>query len=271
MTYHRRNILLGAILTSLIMVVMTFVGNVPWPLRTIFAIPFVLVLPGYAMIVAIAPSYRFGLVEELLLSLGLSIVLSIVGAFVLNTLPGGLSVEAWAVYLGLLTTGLSTTAYFRLWIQIADDTRHIQPELSPRQIVIFAAAAAIVVVAWMIARTGAERLTPPGETQFWMVPDESQVHSVKIGILSREPSLVHYKLQLYDGTIKLMEWPDIAVDTDQEWNAGFTFPPNMRPTKIDARLYRLDLPSAVPFRTASYFYQSLETQTPVPVVPTTAP
>lgn len=106
---------------------------------TLFALPLVLLLPGYALTQALfyprpagsssglsadtsgglilPPRLRltrqFDAIDHLAFSLGLSLVIDIVVGFILNLLPVGLQWQSWSLSLGLLTTAFALLAAVR--------------------------------------------------------------------------------------------------------------------------------------------------------------
>ncbi|MDQ6673875.1 MAG: DUF1616 domain-containing protein, partial [Chloroflexota bacterium] len=67
--------------------------------RASLAGPLVLVLPGYALVRALLPARPRRLAELLLLSLGSSLAIAVLGGLVLNLTPWGIRAESWAVFL----------------------------------------------------------------------------------------------------------------------------------------------------------------------------
>src|SRR5271165_5198204 len=113
--------LIITIAVALINVGWVLLPNRPSLLGTIFVLPSLFVLPGYALTEALfrrsstdadALTHKvrlrlerpFGMSDRLIISLGLSFAIDIICGFVLNMLPMGLQALSWAVALGLLTT-----------------------------------------------------------------------------------------------------------------------------------------------------------------------
>ena len=84
--------------------------NVPGRILTL---PLVLVLPGYALIAAMFPKQALGGAERAVFSLGLSLVIVILGGLVLNWTSFGLHASSWAVLLACITLGASAVALIR--------------------------------------------------------------------------------------------------------------------------------------------------------------
>src|SRR5436190_946560 len=80
----------------------------------ILALPLVFVLPGYTLTETLFHKRSLDVSHRLVLSLGLSLAIDILGGFILNLLPGGLQALSWAALLGLFTAVFSlVVAYLR--------------------------------------------------------------------------------------------------------------------------------------------------------------
>jgi len=100
---------LGLTLVAMVCAALVPVGD---PLRTLFILPFLLVLPGYALTAALFPN-QIGLAERLLLTLALSISVTVVSGLLLNLTAWGLQGTTWIVWLGGITIAASMLALAR--------------------------------------------------------------------------------------------------------------------------------------------------------------
>ena len=109
---------------SALNVVWALLPNRPALIGTILALPLVFVLPGYTLIEALFYPKMLNGTHSLVLSLGLSLALAILGGLLLNVLPIGLQAQSWALFLGLVTTVFSlVAAYFRRGVQLTGTRR----------------------------------------------------------------------------------------------------------------------------------------------------
>src|SRR5258708_16677585 len=92
------------------------------PLRTLLVLPFLLVLPGYALTAALFPN-QIGLAERLLLTLALSISVTVVSGLLLNLTAWGLQGTTWIVWLGGITIAACMLA-------LARRQRYLTPNLA---------------------------------------------------------------------------------------------------------------------------------------------
>src|SRR5512147_552860 len=67
--------------------------------RLVAALPLLFFLPGYAITAALFPKRSLGIPEQVLLSVGVSMAVVIVGSFILHWTPWGLQTRSW---IGLL-------------------------------------------------------------------------------------------------------------------------------------------------------------------------
>jgi len=109
MHHKSRDLLLVMAITSIAVIVNLIGVNNPI-LQAPFALPLVLLLPGYAITAALFPKGAIGVSERLLLSLGLSICVTALGGVILNWTPWGLQPASWAVLLGGITLCASLIA-----------------------------------------------------------------------------------------------------------------------------------------------------------------
>src|SRR6266852_3168737 len=112
MNYKSVDILVIIVIT-IVAVALAFVvppDSVPGRILTL---PLVLVLPGYALMASVFPRRSLGAVECLVFSLGLSLVIVVLGGLVLNWTPFGLRASSWSLLLGSITLGACAVALAR--------------------------------------------------------------------------------------------------------------------------------------------------------------
>ena len=85
------------------------------PARIVFALPLLFLLPGLSLTASLFPRERLDAPRRLLLSLGLSLSVAILGALLLDLTDVGLRRSTWAVLLALLTCAASVGAVRRRW------------------------------------------------------------------------------------------------------------------------------------------------------------
>jgi len=222
------------------------------PIKTLAVLPMILVLPGYALTAALFVRRKLDPALLLLLSVGLSLVLTIWFGLLANFTAFGIQSTWWklayadfiliAALIALIRRNRART---ERWLDLSF------LRMKVRSGVILAVAFSIVLLALILARRGSSQIGP-GFTQFSMVPADSQ--KVRIGIQNFEKQHVAYKVDLLIGTLVVYEFPRIELDPNGKWEITIPIlndwiaPGNI----LDATLYRLDNPSAV-YRHVSLF------------------
>jgi uncharacterized membrane protein len=262
MTYRKTTLLLAGILISIVVLGSTLKAfDIPLWARGILAFPFAFFLPGFILITVIAPRYEFRLPELVVLSIGLSIMVSIICTFLLNLTSLGISVESWSMLFGGLTIMGCMIGIVRVRLAGTDQATHMRLAVSFRQLFLFGLSGAILAVAWMVARTGASQISTSTFTQLWMLPQTDQANVIDVGIRNMESAPMRYRLTVQDENGLIQEWSEIKLAKGATWTASFTLPLDTPPQKVEAWLYRLDQKDTEPYRKVSYWYQTAASST----------
>jgi len=88
-------------------------GGVAAYLRIALAVALVLVLPGYAITMAVFAARPLDHATTILFSIGLSLTAAILGGLVLNWTPEGLQASSWTILLITMTLGAGAVALAR--------------------------------------------------------------------------------------------------------------------------------------------------------------
>lgn len=195
---------------------------------------FVLVAPGYAAQAALFPGRAPGAGVRCMLALGLSLSFAVVGGFVLNAFPPGLTPTSWAALLGALTVAAGAVAIAR---RDAASTPASFPRVPhPRNAALWGAAIVIVAAAFVMDVRSAATQPRPGFTQLWLLPAGA---SVRLGVRNEERGSVTYDLRLQVGGRTVQRWPAITLKPDETWSQTFALPPGTDAKgPIEADLYR---------------------------------
>lgn len=238
------DLLIAAVVAGISVAVVVFVPDTA--VRTVFALPLLFVLPGLSMTAALFPSNQLDLPRRLLLQLGLSLSVAILGALVLDLTPFGLRRTSWAVLLGLIVCAGCAVAARR------------RTDLAPRMVRIWlprrtdaalvGLAIAVVAGAVAFARTPLAAKNVVGYTALSILPARGSTGSraVRVDISSGELHTIGYRLELYIGQ-RVTDVRQMRLAPGQEWQETF----RLRSTRltgrswIGARLYRDDRPSVV--------------------------
>jgi|GEM_PF-535849 len=213
----------------------------------ILALPLVFVLPGYTLTEALFRKRSLGGAERLLLSLGLSLSIDVLGGLILNFFPMGLQGRSWAAFLGLLTVVFALlVAFLRRGVPL-NNARPLRARFRAYQAILFGLAAIVGVLSVLYAALGVKQQQYPGFTQLWMLPagQTGKSCAVHLGVRSFESTSVTYRITMTINGAPVIPWPSITLDTQQEWERLVPISPGATDNVyVEAQLYRLDKPEA---------------------------
>lgn len=225
-----------AFIWTVLAIALTLIPNIHPIVKTLFTLPLVFVLPGYALAVALFPQKDLGEAETFTLSVGLSFAVTIAGGLVLNAMVWGLTPITWTIFLGGITLlGLGVAARRRATTTPA---RAFQFSLHAESVGAFALSALIVVGALMLATMSAQSAAT-SFTQLWV--QSAARASLEIGIGNFETRPMTYRLQVdlneksvYETELTLAAWETRVKLLELSEDA-----------EVRARLYRADAPRDV--------------------------
>lgn len=252
-----------------------------------------LAVPGYLLTAALfAPGQLRG-PEWVVLSLGGSLLVAVVGGLVLNATPWGLQPGAWLVLLAGVALVLGSGAWRRQrstvstmespeglvaratleqaqaamaagrWDLAAEQLEHLAArEGAParvfdgRQVLALVLAALLVGTAVTVARAGAIAAPTPGFTQLWLVPAAvGEPATLRLGVRSAEREVTRYALRLEQGDTLLAAWPALEVAPGGTWEITVRLPLAVADGPVTAVLARAETPD-VPYRWVTWWPRS---------------
>jgi hypothetical protein len=197
-----------------------------------------LLLPGYALTLALFPTRLLSNAEQAMFAVGLSVSSSIVAGLVLNVLPVGLTLSGWGALLGAISVGSLGVAWLRLGTSDRPLTVVRLPRVPLGPVVMIALASVTVLGSLMIARMGEAAQPKNGFTQLWMF-SEANGSAVRLGFENHENAPEHYDLRVTSGGTTLADWTGLSLADGQSWEQTVVLPALPAGThKIDAALYR---------------------------------
>jgi len=207
-----------------------------------FGILMVLVLPGYSIIKGLLPQLDWPSV--LLLSLGISISVDIIGALFLNyILYRGLQPTTWAVWLSSITLlGCLSAALSR-----SSQSQELQvslPSVNWKNVLSFFLAGSIIIAAIFIAREESDRIDSTF-TQLWALPVTNETaYSVQVGIHNFEGRVEHYDLYVESQGLRIAEWPEIVLSAGEDWTVSVPLAEKpVQPVRV--LLYKVKSPNEI--------------------------
>lgn len=209
----------------------------------------VLVLPGYALSYALLGIDRLDRIERAAISLGLSLMLTVMGGLLLNVLPWKLSPATWLVWTTVITLHASVAAIIRVSMQNAATCRRASSrrwQLRRGELALVLLAGMLVVSAYAVARVGAE-LQRSTFTQFWMLPAVgSEQPAVRLGIANTEGRTMQYQLQVFTDDERFIWRRRVALEAGHRWETTILIPSELteveQGTRLEGRLFQVGLP-----------------------------
>ncbi|MEI7813294.1 MAG: DUF1616 domain-containing protein [Coriobacteriia bacterium] len=176
---RNRAIFLIATATAIAGVVLLLAEQGPVWLRVLFGLPFVLLLPGHALMLLVDPSERLGRAEWFALSLGASISITIFAGMALATTTFGLNASGMILLLTLLTLALSFAARAKTSAELLEEAPPARrnPELRAVANTLVLMTCVLLVLMAMTSGVGADGRG--SIVQLWGVPAKSG--GVRIG------------------------------------------------------------------------------------------
>jgi uncharacterized membrane protein len=246
---HRPFDLAVVVILAVVAMGLALTGMSYGALQVVFGLPLVLVLPGYALTAALFSKNALRFLERVVFSLGLSLVIAVLGGFVLNWTTEGLQMSSWAVLLGGVTLVASSAALVRRSRETGKEFTISRSEIKIdwARAALFGLAALIVVGAVLVARVGALQQADRS-TQLWMLPANGAGQNVvRLGVRNMESKAMKYKLQVTIGNDVFREWEMVELDPEQIWETTIELPTGTEKGAVQAKLYLPDQPAS-PYR-----------------------
>jgi uncharacterized membrane protein len=215
-------------------------------LRTAFALPLLLFLPGYTLTAVLFVRQRLDAPRRLLLSISLSLALAIAGALVLDLTSSGLRARNWTLLLFELTTW--AVAFAALRRHGLRRERLTFPRLRLLDAVLFALAAVVVGGAVALARTPLPAKNAVGYTALWIEPSRDG-WSLTVGATSAELRPTSYRLELRAAKAPFLT-RSLRLAPGQRWQEVVRLPQRLRTRPVHALLYLGSKPT-VPYRSVA--------------------
>jgi uncharacterized membrane protein len=213
--------------------------------RVIAALPLTLYLPGFALVAASFDGEDLPPLKRVTIEVAASLILLILGAFVLNAFPFGLTTASWAVLLALLVVaGCAWAARRRGRAKPAD-----RPSFAAigrprgRSAVMLGAAALIGAASIALAQEPLPAKHADGYTALWMLPTDATEEAVVVGVQSNEQDPASYRLVVSTGGESQLETYRVKLDPGAEKTFEVRVPSRSTgKTHVVASLYRAGQP-----------------------------
>lgn len=228
---------------------------VPWEVvRLVAALPLTLLLPGYAIVAAAFGSQELAPPKRLVLSVGISLMVLALGAFVLNIFPFGLRTWSWALLLVLVVVGAARGAALRRGpVRRQRQRMRVLPARPTASSIVIASLALVIAIAALaLAQKPLPAKHAVGNTALWMLPTDSEEDAVEIGVVSNQHHPTSYRLVVSLGKYQSQTYP-VRMDPGEERTYEVDVPPRAAGrTHVVASLYRTKRPGHVYRRVTSW-------------------
>jgi uncharacterized membrane protein len=216
--------------------------------RTLPAVLLFLLVPGYVLSVVLFPEPR-ELLERVLVAVGLSLCIDVLGGLLLDRLGVGLTSRSWSSGLAVFTLAACGAAHRRRTAlagpsgAAADRSREARirrPSLAATAMVVGSVAA--VVAALLIARLPAGSAHIEGYTALWIKPTDSAAGTFSVGVRSDELRTTRFRLIAISlSGPRLVLRRNLTLTPGQQWqsNGSVRIPPSGS-TEVRISLYKLD-------------------------------
>jgi Protein of unknown function (DUF1616) len=210
-------------------------------IRVIAALPLTLYLPGFALVAASFDGEDLAPLKRVTLEVAASLFLLVLGTFVLNVFPFGLTTASWAVLLALVVVaGCAWTARRRGRSEPARRSP-FAGIARPTTGSIAMVAAAVLIGAGSIAL--AEKPLPAkhatGYTALWMLPADAEEEALVVGVQSDEQDPAAYRLRISSNGGSQSQTFRVALDPGEERTFEVEAPESSTgATHVVASLYR---------------------------------
>jgi uncharacterized membrane protein len=172
-------------------------------LSLLFLLPLAFFLPGYALTVAAFARRPIGWPQLLLLSLGLSLSVLVLGALVLNYVPGGVGPVSWALLLALVVLyGCRAAAVRRPKAPARAGRAWPRPHLSAAAAGLLLGALLSAAAALALSFTTTSAKNADGYTEMWLLPPaprDAAAGGARVGVTSQEQRPTAYRLRIRVG------------------------------------------------------------------------
>ncbi|MGC9219942.1 MAG: DUF1616 domain-containing protein [Solirubrobacteraceae bacterium] len=176
-------------------------SGAPWvPVRTVATVPLGLLLPGFALTRAIfarsQPDALPTQVMRVTLTVALSIATLIIGALVLNGMPGGIQRTSWAVLLAVVTVSASAASMALRWRDGPPATMPRLPRVRIGSTLTVLLASAIAIGALIASRIPLRAPNAVGYTQLSILPTKAG-RSVNVSVTCDQLHTTSYRLVIH--------------------------------------------------------------------------
>ena len=234
----------------------------PFIMSMVLALPLVFLVPGYLFLELLIQKVAHDGTMHLLLSIGLSLSIDILGGFLLNIVPVGLTTLTWSLFLGTLTILCLLLCMVKRcrWQIHRDQRKRNLPTFCG--FLLLTLTICVVIFAFLYTNNSIAEQKYQGFTKFWLLLDNHQTHicTVQLGIDSSETVTTTYQVEVKENNRYVAHWSSITLAPQDKWGRQLPIATNHAQTArlpIEADLYREQEPTSV-YRTVQLLLSSSE-------------
>lgn len=241
---------IGAVVCALVAALL------PWEIvRLVAALPLTLFLPGYAIVAAAFASRELAPPKRMVLSVGISLMVLVLGAFFLNVFPFGLTTASWAVLLPLVVIAAARGAALRREASRRRRTGGFSlPRPSAGSVALVTLALLIAIGSLVLAQKPLPAENAAGYAALWMLPTDAGEEAVRVGVISNEQDSASYRLEVTQGKGSPPQTFRLSLEPGEErsFELDVRQAASGRRTRVVASLYHDDRPQRLYRRVISW-------------------
>lgn len=209
--------------------------------RVIAALPLTLYLPGFALVAAIFDGEELAPLKRVTIEVAASLIVLVLGAFVLNVFPFGLTTGSWAVLLAAFVLVACFAAGRRRGTKkpVRRPLFGAAGRPSTRTALLIAAAVLIGAASIALAQKPLPAKHAEGYTALWMLPANAEEEALVVGVESNEQDPASYRLRIATGGGSQSKTYRVKLDPGEEKTFAVKVPSRSTGrTHVVASLYR---------------------------------
>jgi uncharacterized membrane protein len=209
--------------------------------RVVAALPLALYLPGFALVAAVFAGELLAPLKRLTLEFAASLSILVLGAFLINIFPFGLTTASWAVFLTVfVVAGCFVAARRRGKAQpVRRPLLAGMGRPSPRTALLVGAAILIGAASIALAQKPLPAKHVEGYTALWMLPTDAAEDAVVVGVQSNEQDPASYRLDIAVGGDAQSQTYLVKLDPGEEKTFAVEVPRRSTGrTRVVASLHR---------------------------------
>jgi MFS family permease len=231
-----RRVFLFAAAFALVAAVVTSLTPLPIAVRTLFGVPLVLGLPGWALLAATGLNARLSRALSVASAIGTSVAVTVLLGLVLDLTPGGLVTVPWAASLAAVSIiGFIVAAVRGPANAALPKLSDLFPSTHAARLAVSLAVALVAVTVIGAHRGDVEYQRDQSFVQVWVTPSPRMTRTVDVGLRSLVQDSASYRIVLTgDDGSELRVWSHVALNYGRTWTESVTLPAGIYSARLVA-------------------------------------